>query len=160
MKKMTITLMTLIVVLIVLTLTGNKSVHDELLIKASPEEVWSVLTNTNEYPEWNPVMELLSGEVKTGEKVIYKFTQAPGKSYEIAANIAVVAPNKTLNQKGGIPLILSFDHKYTLHAEEDQTRLIIHEDYKGIGVNFWNPKPVEKAYQQLNKAIKQRVENY
>lgn len=159
MRKMIVFMMIFLGVLVVLSLTGNKSVHDEILIDANPEKIWSVLTNTDEYPTWNPVMELIEGEVKTGQKVKYRFTQSPGKSYDIATTVAMVAPNKMLNQKGGMPFILSFNHKYTLHEEGSQTRLIIHEDYKGIGVNFWNPKDVEKAYQHLNQAIKHKVES-
>lgn len=138
---------------------GNKSVHHEISIKASPEKVWEVLTDTDQYESWNPVMELLEGEVKEGNKVKYKFTQSADNSYDIASNVKEVTPNTLLNQGGGIPMVLTFNHKYILEPEGNGTKLTIHEDYSGIGVNFWNPDPVQDAYERLNKAIKQRAES-
>ena len=61
--------------LIILYFTGNKSVHHELSIAASPEMVWSVLMDTDKYEEWIPVMKLIEGHVKKGNKVKYQFTQ-------------------------------------------------------------------------------------
>ena len=45
-----------------------------------------------------------------------------------------------------------------LEPTGNSTKVIIHEDYRGIGVNFWNPQPVEEAYKELNIALKNRVE--
>ena len=149
----------LLILLIVLVFTGNKSVHSEITINASTEKVWGVITDMKQYPEWNPVMELLNGEVKEGNKVLYRFTQDETTSSEIGATVLKVIPNKLLNQKGGIPLVLTFDHQYLLERSGVSTKVIIHEKYTGIGVNFWNPKAVEEAYQRLNEALKRRTES-
>lgn len=143
---------------VVLIFTGNKSVHHEIVIEASPNAVWDIIMNMEDYPEWNPVMELLQGEVKAGSKVKYRFTQEGDNTYDITADIVEVISNQMLNQKGGIPLVLTYNHKYILEAVGKSTKVIIHEDYKGIGVNFWNPEPVEKAYGRLNEALKKRAE--
>ncbi len=142
----------------VLVLMGRKSVHHEIIIDVTSDQVWEVLINMEKYPEWNPVMQLLEGEVKEGNKVKYQFTQDENNISEIRATVKQVIPNKLLNQKGGVPLVLTFNHKYILEPNEGQTKLMIHEDYRGIGVNFWNPKPVEQAYKRLNKALKLRTE--
>ena len=39
------------------------------------------------------------------------------------------------------------------------TKLTIHEDYSGIFGNFWNPDPVQAAYERLHLAIKKRTES-
>ena len=41
----------------------------EILIHASSEKIWSILTNFEKYPEWNPFVKSLQGEVKVGEKI-------------------------------------------------------------------------------------------
>lgn len=148
-----------VIVLTILAWLGNKSVNHEIMINASPEFVWSVLTKMDKYPEWNPVMELLEGEVKEGNKVKYRFTQDDTNAYEISASVIKVIPNKLLNQEGGIPFVLTYNHKYILEDSGNSTKVIIHEDYRGIGVNFWNPDPVQKAYKRLNEALKERVES-
>lgn len=158
MSKIFILLVALIAILFILYLTGRKSVHHEIVIQASPEKVWAVITNTDQYPDWNPVMQLLEGSVKEGNKVKYQFTQAADNSYNIDSTVKKVRPNTLLNQGGGTPGVLTFDHKYILEPHAEGTRLSIHEDYAGIGVNFWNPVPVEAAYIRLNEAIKRESE--
>ncbi len=151
-------LIVFLLVLVVLYFTGNKSVHHEVVINKSPEKVWDVLTDTDKYQEWNPVMNLLEGEIKKGNSVKYRFTQDENNVSEISSKVKEVIPNKLLNQGGGLPFVISFDHNYILEEKGEGTLLTIHEDYKGIYVNFWNPKPVELAYQRLNQAIKKRAE--
>lgn len=160
MKKLMYIFIGILVILVILVFTGNKSVHHEITIMDTPEKVWNVLTEMYDYPKWNPTMELLEGTVQEGNKVKYKFTQDENTKSEIGATVVQVVPNKLLNQKGGIPLVLTFNHKYVLEWTGNTTKVIIHEDYKGIGVNFWNPKPVEEAYQRLNFALKERVEQF
>ncbi len=158
-SKLLIIVLVVIIILVMLYFTGNKSVHHEITINASPEKAWTVLTNTADYDTWNPVMRLLEGEIKEGNKVKYQFTQDADNVSQIASKIKKVIPNKLLNQGGGMPMLLTFDHKYILEPSGNATKLIIHEDYRGIGVNFWNPNPVEEAYGRLNQAMKKRVES-
>ena len=73
----------LLVVLVVLFFTGRKSVHHEIIINASPAAVWSVLADTDKYKDWNPVMLLKEGSIQEGQKVLYQFTQAADKQYDI-----------------------------------------------------------------------------
>ncbi|WP_435625313.1 SRPBCC domain-containing protein [Flagellimonas sp.] len=159
MKKLIYVVAGIILILVILMITRRKSVHHEIIINNSSKEVWNVLISMDKYPEWNPVMELLHGEVEEGNKVTYKFTQSSDSSYEIQAMVKEIVTGQLLNQSGGTPLILTYDHKYILEQVEEGTRVTIHEDYGGIGVNFWSPKPVEEAYARLNEAIKTRVES-
>lgn len=159
MNKLLIIFLVLIALLVILYFTGKKSVHHEVTINASTEKVWQVLTNMQAYPEWNPTIKLVKGDVKVGNQVTYQFTQDADNISEIPATVKQIIPNKLLNQAGGIPLILTYNHKYIIEPQGEGTKMTIHEDYAGIGVNFWNPKPVEAAYSRLNEALKKRVEN-
>ena len=143
---------------VILVITGRKSVHHEIEIDAPKDLVWQVLTDMDKYAEWNPTMLLLEGEIKEGNKVKYRFTQDKDNISEMGATVAEVKSNELLNQKGGLPLVITFDHKYMLSGEGDKSKLTIHEDYSGIYVNFWNPAPVEEAYARLNRALKMRAE--
>ena len=105
-----------VVLLIVLVLTGRKSVHDEITVDAPVETVWSVITDTDQYKAWNPVMLLLDGNIAPGQKVTYRFTQDENNISEISSTVQEVAENALLNQKGGVPMILTFDHKYILEG--------------------------------------------
>ena len=142
-----------------LMLIGKKSVHSKISINATPNQVWEVITNTAQYNEWNSVMLLLEGSIKEGNLVKYRFMQEEGKQYDIPIRVKKIIPSSLLNQGGGTFGIITFDHTYSLEEKEGKTELIIHEDYQGVFVPFWNPAPVEKAYDRLNKDIKNRVES-
>jgi hypothetical protein len=143
-----------------LYIIGKKSVHSEILINASADKVWQVLTDTDKYSEWNPTMKLLEGKMKVGNTLKYEFTQDEDNKSEIPVMVKQIIPNELLNQGGGIPMVLTYNHRYVLEPTDNGTKVIIQEDYKGIYVPFWNPKPVELAYQKLNKALKKKVEQY
>lgn len=153
-----IALAVIAVALVVLYFTGKKSAHSEVVINAPAQKVWQVLTDTQQYPQWNPTLQLAKGELATGNKVTYQFTQDAENSYEVTATVRAIEPNKLLHQNGGMPLILTYDHRYILQPQGDKTHVTIHEDYRGIGVNFWQPTAVEEAYKRLNEALKIRAE--
>ncbi|MEL6733027.1 MAG: SRPBCC domain-containing protein [Bacteroidota bacterium] len=159
MTKLLIISLLIIALLVVLAWTGQKSVHHEIMVDASPEEVWSVLMDADRYEEWNPVMKLLDGDLKEGNQVKYQFTQDENTISEISSTVKQIVSYQLLNQQGGVPLIITFDHQYILTSSGEGTLLTIHEEYRGIYVNFWNPDPVQAAYQRLNQAIKTRTES-
>ena len=64
---------------------------------------------------------------------------------------------KKLNQFGGMRGILTFDHQWLLEPVEGGTKVIQHEEYRGIGVWFWDYSWVEPAYTKANDALKKRV---
>ena len=144
-------------VIAMLYLVGKKSVHTELLIPATPNQVWSVLIDTPSYNQWNSILLPVEGTLEEGAEVKYRFHQDAESSYEIPSRVKKMEVGRLLNQTGGTAGILTFDHRYILQPDGDATRVIIHEEYSGIAVPFWNPGPVEKAYKKLINELKNRV---
>ncbi len=158
-SKWMMALYLLILILAILYLTGSKSVHTQITIKAAPHEVWAILTDAEKIKEWNPVLIPVEGVLKEGNTVKYEFHQDEENKSVIPAMVKQMVENKLLNQTGGMPFVLTFDHKYILKSVDDSTSVIIHENYRGIMVPFWNPAPVERAYERLAEALKARVES-
>jgi len=136
---------------------GCNSVHTEITIPAEPEMVWSVLTDASGYSEWNPVLVPIEGDLREGEKLKYQMTQPDGKQSEVTAKVKKMVVRKELNQGGGIPGILTFDHKWLLESVDGGTRVTQQEEYRGIWVWFWDASWVEPAYRNANEALKERV---
>jgi len=156
-SKWMIAALVLVAGLVILYLIGRKSVHSEVMIPASPQEVWAVLTDFDKAKEWNTVLIPIEGELAEGASITYEFHQDEANVSQIPAKVKQMIPAKLLNQSGGLPGVVTFDHKYMLEAVVQETRLIIHEEYRGIYVPFWNPEPVEQAYSRLANALKDRV---
>jgi hypothetical protein len=136
---------------------GCKAVHTEITIPAEPEIIWSVLTDASGYKVWNPVLVPIEGDLREGEKLKYQMTQPDGKQSEIMARVKKIVELQELNQSGGIPGILTFDHKWLLDPVDEGTRVTQHEEYRGIWVWFWDAGWVEPAYRKANEALRDRV---
>jgi hypothetical protein len=96
-----------------------KSVHTEITILANPEIIWSVLTDASGYKAWNPVLVPIEGDLREGERLKYMMTQPDGKQSEVMARVKKMVKLKELNQSGGIPGILTFDHKWLLNPIDE-----------------------------------------
>lgn len=136
---------------------GHKVVHTEIVIPAPPSAVWSVLADAPRYKEWNPVFIDVEGELREGAKMTYRVRERPGKESTIVPTVVKLAIDEELNQFGGLRGILTFDHHWLLEPLEGGTRVTQHEEYRGIGVWFWNASWVEPAYSRANEALKDRV---
>ncbi|RNC88518.1 MAG: hypothetical protein ED555_12830 [Allomuricauda sp.] len=149
----------IVLLLIVLIFTGKKSVNAEISINGTKEEVWAVLTNFTKAKEWNRVLIPIEGTLGVGNKIKYEFYQDEGgKAAVMDAEVRQIKSGELINQNGGIPGILTFNHHYFIKESGSTTTVKITEEYRGIMVNFWNPKPVEKAYERLLVSLKQKIE--
>ena len=83
--------------------------------------------------------------------------QPDGKQSNVTAKVIKRVNEKVLNQFGGIPGILTFNHKWLLEPVDGKTRVIQHEEYRGVWVWFWDYSWVEPSYQKANEALRDRV---
>jgi hypothetical protein len=156
-SKWVIAIIALVVMFLVMYLLGRKSVHAELIIPATPGEVWSVLMDVPGYKEWNLVLVPIEGEFKKGSKLKYKMSSPDGTTTEVKSSIVEIIEEKKLNQRGGIPGIMTFNHTWLLELVEEGTKVTQYEEYRGIGVLFWDPSWYESAYQRAIEALRDYV---
>ncbi|KXX71835.1 SRPBCC family protein [Flammeovirga sp. SJP92] len=139
---------------------GKKSVSTHVQINTSPEKVWETLFNAENVKKWNKVLIPIKGDLQEGNVINYDFYQDEnGKSSRINATVEEIVHQKMIQQKGGVPLVLTFNHQYLIEPSPSGTTVRIHEEYRGVMVPFWNPAPVEKAYERLLHQLKNFIEN-
>ena len=148
----------LLTLCIALALFVRKSVHAELTIQADPHQVWAVLTDPDSYPDWNPILIDVEGEFVEGRQLSVNMKNPDGSVTVVSPRVEKVVPNAELNQVGGIPGVLTFDHTWRLEAADGGTRVTQFEEYRGIGVLFWDPAWVEAAYRRANENLRVRIE--
>ena len=148
----------LLAVLVIVGLTAQKSVRAEIVINASPEEVWSVITDPHTYGEWNPIFIAYEGVFAEGNELGLQLKMGEGEATPVNVLVKDFVPNEWMHQGGGYPAILTYDHNWRLEPVPGGTRVIQHEDYTGLYVLFWDPASVERAYEQGNANLKARLE--
>ena len=139
-------------------LLPRKSAHAELVFEQAPEEVWAALMDTSVQSDWNPIFESVEGAYRVGATMQYGMVTADGSIAPVESRVVEMVPNKLLNQLGGYPGILTFDHQWILEATPEGTRVVQHEEYRGIGVLFVDVSYVPSLYQQGLVALRSRLD--
>ncbi|MEM7084451.1 MAG: SRPBCC family protein [Pseudomonadota bacterium] len=152
-SKWLIAVILLLVILAALAFFSRKSVRAELAIAANPTEVGSTITDPDSYPSWNPILIEVNGRFIEGETLAVVMKNDDGSTTNVQAKARKVVPNSTLNQVGGIPGVLTFDHTWRLEETDEGTRVTQFEQYRGIGVLFWDPSSVQRAYAEGNQRL-------
>lgn len=148
-----------LVLLVLGALLPRKSVKAELLIDAPVEDIWSVLMDGASYSEWNPILVAVEGDFAEGAVMNVSMKTSDGGVTPVTPVVKKLQTHEELNQFGGMRGVLTYDHHWYLEPAGTGTRVTQFEEYRGIGVLFWNPAWVEEAYMEGLRALKERVEN-
>ena len=148
-----------VLVLAVASLLTTKTFHVEIMIPAPPEDVWTVLMDTESYPDWNPTVVQVDGHYEVGAKMPTKIKDPTGKTLEMKNTVRTLTPNRELRQTGGTLGIITFDHRWLLEPVDRGTKVTQHEVDRGALLWFWNSDWIEPAYSKANEALAQRVAN-
>ena len=79
---------------------GCATVSNEVVIDATPEQVWNVLIETEKYPEWNPVMTKVSGRHEIGKELVFTIAGMGDKPIDMRAIAFKFEDQKYSEQKG------------------------------------------------------------
>lgn len=140
-----------------------KEIETEILIHATPETVWKVLMNFDQYPKWNPFIISISGSQEAGRKIKVQIQPPGGSAMTFTPTILVCDRNKELRWLGklGIKGIFDGEHYFLLEpAGENQTRFIHGERFSGLLIPFMRNvlAGTQQGFELMNKALKEKAE--
>lgn len=141
-----------------------RQINTNIEINASPEKVWGILSDTASYPDWNPFIVKIEGELKVGQKFSMS-AQLPGKKpMALTPVLTRFDPNQGLTWIGKIVAgaIFAGEHWFTIEpVGEGKTRFGHGENFSGILAPLILAtvmKDAEAVYRSLNEAMKARAE--
>ncbi len=151
-------------IIFVSTVVPAKEIRTEIVIQASPEKVWAILTDFGKYPEWNPFIKSVTGEVAVGKKI--SILLAPPESSEMTFSPTVLAfePNKELRWLGHFWFTGLFDgeHKFELIDNGNGTTTFRQsEEFGGILVMFFSTTldvNTVNGFKLMNEKLKELAE--
>lgn len=134
----------------------------EVQIDAPPEKVWAVLTDFARYPEWNPFIQRVEGELREGKKLSILLTPPDGSEWRIAPVVLRADAPHELRWRGKLWISGLFDgeHYFVLEAHDGGTRLVHAENFSGLLKRFMGNAYTQavRGFVGMNQALKRRVE--
>ena len=125
--------------------------------------MWKVLTNFEKHSEWNPFMTHISGRAVEGEKLEVKLPNPQGGTMVISPTILKVEDEKELRWLGRAEGdTFNGEHSFVIQPTgQSSTRFIHSEKFTGSMVPMlegWLDTVLRRYFEDMNKALKQRVE--
>lgn len=142
----------------------KKEIRTELVIKASPAIVWSVLTDFAQYPSWNPFIKWIKGEAIEGLKITACIEPPNASGMTFKPLILKVNPQKEFRWVGHLFIRGLFDgeHIFELYENSDgSTTFVQREEFKGLLVGLFTKMldtNTMQGFEAMNRKLKKRAE--
>lgn len=141
----------------------KNQIKTEIVINASKEKVFSILTNLQDYEKWNPFIIKSEGKPLEGTKI--KNTMMNGeKTVTFKPRLVKVRKNEIFEWIGHLGIKGLFDGHHYFHIKqisENQVNLVHGENFSGILSSFILKKigdQTRKNFVAMNEALKLQAE--
>jgi hypothetical protein len=136
----------------------------EIEIAAGAGDVWAVLTDFARYPEWNPFITRISGELREGARLEARMVPPGSGGMTFRPRVVALTPEAELRWLGslGVPGIFDGEHAFRIQpAGPGRVRFIHSERFSGFLVPLlrrWLDGGTRQGFEAMNRALKQRAE--
>ncbi len=142
----------------------KKEIKTEITIQANPERIWEVLTNFENYSNWNPFIKSIQGTVQVGEKIVVRLEPPGAKGMTFKPQVLAFEKNKEFKWIGHLlfPGLFDGEHRFELIDNGNGTTTFIHaERFKGILVRMLSKMldgSTLNGFRAMNERLKIEVE--
>jgi hypothetical protein len=142
-----------------------KEIHTEIEIHAPAERVWQVLTDFAAYPQWNPFIRRVEGEIKAGARLRVVIQPSGGKGMTFRPTVVTAEPNRGLRWLGHlwVPGLFDGEHSFTVEPlGEDLVQFIQSERFSGLLLPLFTKmldRDIRRGFEEMNRALKQQSES-
>ena len=142
----------------------RKELYTQIVIQATAEAVWRVLTDFERYPEWNPYISSIEGKFTAGERLEVKFIRGQTKSMTFRPTVQYSEAFREVRWMGHLilPLVLDGEHSFVITPiEGGSIRFVQKEIFTGLLVPLlWRDLDTHtrEGFRRMNRALKERVE--
>jgi len=129
-------------------------------ISATPQKIWSILTDADNYPNWDPGMIRIEGKIAPGERVKFFTHFSPDRAF--AVKITAFEPSQKMIITGGLPLgLFKSERTHTLtDLGNGQTRFETIELFSGLLLPLFGRQipDLTENFNNFAAALKQQAE--
>jgi hypothetical protein len=125
--------------------------------------VWTVLTDFRRYPEWNPFITSIEGELLVGDTLTLQISPPESSEHRLRPKLLVCEAPRELRWRGHLFIkgLLDGEHFFQVQETGDgRTRFVHGEDFSGILLRFLHAQltQVARGFVYMNQALKKRAE--
>ncbi len=145
-------------------LFAGPSISTEIEIAAPANVVWEELTDGGDYPDWNPFVKHLSGDITVGNHLNVTVQSEGNEPMDFTPEVLVADKDAEFRWVGrlGFKGIFDGEHYFILEETAKGTTLLRHgESFKGIlgyPLLALIREDTESGFKAMNQALKERAE--
>ena len=109
-------------------------ISNAIKIAATPEHVWAVLADLDNYPQWHPAFQSVTGQLAAGSKLTIR-TASPSTGNPITLKVTVltVEPGTELAWASKLLGVTTIKRRFLLRSADGGTELTQAGTYRGLG---------------------------
>ncbi|MBT32511.1 MAG: polyketide cyclase [Thalassobius sp.] len=135
----------------------------EISIQASAQDVWKVLMDFENYPNWNPFIKSISGEKHVGCKLKVNIQPEGMSEQQFLPNVLKNEENREFRWLGKFLVKGLFDGEHYFKLREENGKVIFThgENFSGLLVGILLKMigaKTQAGFEQMNQALKEKVE--
>ncbi|TGC09197.1 SRPBCC domain-containing protein [Methanolobus halotolerans] len=137
----------------------------DIEINAPAEQVWHILTDFENFENWNPFMLIKKGKLETGSQLEVTLHPPGSKPMSFKPTVLKVDPVREFRWIGSIWIKGIFDGEHAFRIEEldnSRTRLVQCERFRGILaplIMHIMGENIEAGFEEMNLSLKNVSEN-
>lgn len=128
-------------------------------INATPERIWSILTEASAYPEWEPSVDRIEGRIAPGETLRVYSKLSLGRAFPV--KVRVFEPGRKMTWEGGMPLgLFRGVRSFSLTPQGQAQHFALREVFSGPMLFLIGPSlpDLTEAFQGFVAGLKARAE--
>ena len=139
-------------------------IQTQIDIDAPTGRVWSVLTDFESHPDWNPFIRDIRGEVREGARLHVRLGPPGKKPMTFKPVVTRVEPGRALAWLGTLfaPLVFAGEHTFRLEPlGSDRTRFHHGESFRGVLVPLLRKSldsDTRRGFETMNEALRAESE--
>jgi hypothetical protein len=99
--------------------TFRQECATKIEVRATPQRIWSLLTNAADFPRWNSTVTRITGTIAQGERLALEVPAAPGRTFR--PRVTRLEPERTMVWSDGFAPMFKGVRTFTLEPHADGT---------------------------------------
>ena len=142
-----------------------RTLATDIVIEASAERVWRVLTDFDRYPEWNPFLVSCAGELSVGARLQVRASPSGSSGRTFYPTVTKVDRGREFRWLGRllVPGLLDGEHIFSIERlADDRVRFVHNENFRGLVLplhGMFRYSNTRRGFEEMNQSLKEEAES-